>query len=128
EHLQPVLLFFNHTATPEFYTLSLHDALPIYPAPPRAGQTGPGASCVACFRDHRRTGLADRRTVPPPARSLAPSDPTTCTTPRDTTLRALGAGPRGGGVRPPQRPRRPAGEPAQPAPGGRGARPARRAP
>src|SRR4051794_6002772 len=25
----PLLFFFNHTATPEIYTLSLHDALPI---------------------------------------------------------------------------------------------------
>src|SRR3712207_8513008 len=25
--------FFNDTATPEIYTLSLHDALPIFPAP-----------------------------------------------------------------------------------------------
>src|SRR2546426_415697 len=27
--------FFNDTATTEIYTLSLHDALPIYPCPPR---------------------------------------------------------------------------------------------
>src|SRR6266403_6128188 len=27
--------FFNDTATTEIYTLSLHDALPIYPGPPR---------------------------------------------------------------------------------------------
>src|SRR3989454_873453 len=29
--------FFNDTATPEIYTLSLHDALPIFADPPRAG-------------------------------------------------------------------------------------------
>src|SRR6185437_17097234 len=30
EHgLLPSIFFFNHTATPEIYTLSLHDALPI---------------------------------------------------------------------------------------------------
>src|SRR6266508_6310599 len=29
-----VLFFFNDTATTEIYTLSLHDALPIYTAPP----------------------------------------------------------------------------------------------
>src|SRR2546423_1016774 len=28
------LFFFNDTATTEIYTLSLHDALPIYPPPP----------------------------------------------------------------------------------------------
>src|SRR3712207_8877266 len=28
------ILFFNDTATTEIYTLSLHDALPIWPAPP----------------------------------------------------------------------------------------------
>src|SRR3712207_8755687 len=28
-----MVLFFNDTATTEIYTLSLHDALPIYPAP-----------------------------------------------------------------------------------------------
>src|SRR3712207_6951731 len=27
------IFFFNDTATPEIYTLSLHDALPIYPPP-----------------------------------------------------------------------------------------------
>src|SRR3990170_6377356 len=27
--------FFNDTATTEIYTLSLHDALPIYPSPPQ---------------------------------------------------------------------------------------------
>src|SRR6266480_7213145 len=31
----PRLFFFNDTATTEIYTLSLHDALPIYPDPAR---------------------------------------------------------------------------------------------
>src|SRR2546427_6181513 len=31
--------FFNDTATTEIYTLSLHDALPIYARRPRAGRT-----------------------------------------------------------------------------------------
>src|SRR3989449_8575582 len=36
--------FFNDTATTEIYTLSLHDALPIYRAEPRfRGQQAPGA-------------------------------------------------------------------------------------
>src|SRR3712207_7701590 len=30
----PLSFFFNDTATTEIYTLSLHDALPIYRAPP----------------------------------------------------------------------------------------------
>src|SRR6266536_4209877 len=30
----PLLFFFNDTAPPELYTLSLHDALPICPPPP----------------------------------------------------------------------------------------------
>src|SRR3712207_8031518 len=36
--LRLCVFFFNETATPEIYTLSLHDALPIYPA--RAGGGG----------------------------------------------------------------------------------------
>src|SRR5256885_4444581 len=32
------MFFFNDTATTEIYTLSLHDALPIYPAPRRRGR------------------------------------------------------------------------------------------
>src|SRR5258708_21006979 len=35
--------FFNDTATTEIYTLSLHDALPIYPAPQGALTRGPSA-------------------------------------------------------------------------------------
>src|SRR6202522_3112585 len=36
-----VFFFFNDTATTEIYTLSLHDALPISPLPPRRPR-GPG--------------------------------------------------------------------------------------
>src|SRR5690606_41354097 len=32
--------FFNHPPTTEIYTLSLHDALPIYPAPGDRGRAG----------------------------------------------------------------------------------------
>src|SRR2546426_12520445 len=35
--------FFNDTATTEIYTLSLHDALPIYAEARSRGATGPGA-------------------------------------------------------------------------------------
>src|SRR2546429_4511443 len=34
-----IFFFFNDTATTEIYTLSLHDALPIFPAPPRCRRT-----------------------------------------------------------------------------------------
>src|SRR4030043_1588580 len=43
--------FFNDTATTEIYTLSLHDALPIW-------------SCIAGRRPHRWTKLAGRDTTP----------------------------------------------------------------
>src|SRR2546422_7070966 len=36
--------FFNDTATTEIYTLSLHDALPIYPGGARRHQRGTGAA------------------------------------------------------------------------------------
>src|SRR5215204_3852038 len=52
--------FFNDTATTEIYTLSLHDALPIYPegpAPPRTGRTAPERRPPA----HRRPPRDRRR-------------------------------------------------------------------
>src|SRR2546430_6022679 len=36
------IFFFNDTATTEIYTLSLHDALPIYPGSEGGGRGGPG--------------------------------------------------------------------------------------
>src|SRR5258708_26250153 len=36
--LDPLFFFFNDTATTEIYTLSLHDALPIYQIPLRAAR------------------------------------------------------------------------------------------
>src|SRR3712207_8359491 len=50
------LFFFNDTATTEIYTLSLHDALPIYDA---------GADGGRADRAHRRLH-ADRADVPHP--------------------------------------------------------------
>src|SRR3712207_8846775 len=63
--------FFNDTATTEIYTLSLHDALPIYgtprpPAPPR---------CRASPRARRSRSRAARtaaRRTPPAAAAPAP--------------------------------------------------------
>src|SRR5688572_31755420 len=49
-----VVFFFNDTATTELYTLSLHDALPIWIQPPR--RTGQGALRVSrTFRGSRST-------------------------------------------------------------------------
>src|SRR2546430_4308877 len=66
-----MFFFFNDTATTEIYTLSLHDALPIYGTPPtpRAAHTSPayagccvsGEFCVAagaCIG-----GLLDRKST-----------------------------------------------------------------
>src|SRR3712207_9351910 len=53
-----VFFFFNDTATTEIYTLSLHDALPIYQElfrPPRLPQNGPSG------RDPRGDHPARRR-------------------------------------------------------------------
>src|SRR5207249_10553801 len=57
--------FYNHPPTTEFYTLSLHDALPIYPSLP-AARTGlrNDPSCAAsscrcsCLRAHRQLEAA----------------------------------------------------------------------
>src|SRR5437773_8685150 len=40
----PTFFFFKHTATPEIYTLSLHDALPISGAPPAVPDVAGGAA------------------------------------------------------------------------------------
>src|SRR3712207_7455968 len=69
------LFFFNDTATTEIYTLSLHDALPIWRWWRRrrrsgraTGRAGPGASSTRGMWQHRRTrttrearGTAGRR-------------------------------------------------------------------
>src|SRR5439155_21358336 len=44
--------FFNDTATPEIYTLSLHDALPIYPA--GAAMLRLALQALTLLRDHAR--------------------------------------------------------------------------
>src|SRR5438034_4522281 len=61
----PLLFFLTATATPEIYTLSLHDALPISAAP-------------ACRRPSRRTALlpiSTRRRWPKPAERPQPPPP-----------------------------------------------------
>src|SRR3712207_7092556 len=54
--------FFNDTATTEIYTLSLHDALPIYPPERRAGQRGQRLAGAGAARREPAAGV-----VHPPA-------------------------------------------------------------
>src|SRR5258705_3232674 len=57
-----MFFFFNDTATTEIYTLSLHDALPIYVRQrPGVPAQGPGP----LPRRHRAAGQGLRRQVPP---------------------------------------------------------------
>src|SRR3712207_8141269 len=68
------IFFFNDTATTEIYTLSLHDALPIYARPLRAkggvAQIGPRKSAVERFgrsardaAEERHEGKRDRKST-----------------------------------------------------------------
>src|SRR2546429_1549171 len=52
------LFFFNDTATTEIYTLSLHDALPIYPK-------NVGAGAYAWIRDFRANRADEQGRFPP---------------------------------------------------------------
>src|SRR5436190_22854752 len=52
-YLAIVLFFFTHTATPEFYTLSLHDALPIFLSS-RCNHAVAGAAGAVGDRFHAR--------------------------------------------------------------------------
>src|ERR1039458_8236601 len=68
-----VVFFFNDTATTEIYTLSLHDALPIWRAPCAPGRCGTGFPAVrprrargGCPGDrcrHRANALAQLQQV-----------------------------------------------------------------
>src|SRR3712207_9207507 len=56
--------FFNDTATTEIYTLSLHDALPIFrrrPAEPRVQARGLGLPELRGHHHRRRPGGEDRQ-------------------------------------------------------------------
>src|SRR5256885_9985051 len=62
--------FFNDTATTEIYTLSLHDALPIFPASEFAGANTPPNSPSHRKKDCRRSVaeirlVSNRASVPP---------------------------------------------------------------
>src|SRR5258708_34755370 len=54
-HVRAYFFFFNDTATTEIYTLSLHDALPIYASSASGRRLRPG---------RRRSGQRQRPTVP----------------------------------------------------------------
>src|SRR3712207_8650504 len=60
-----ILFFFNDTATTEIYTLSLHDALPIYGVPAqrdrRRGEYGHLPHLRSSHRPHRAPGPVDSR-------------------------------------------------------------------
>src|SRR3712207_7388060 len=69
-----IFFFFNDTATTEIYTLSLHDALPIYPHPERkhdhvhyyprgTGPPGRPAGDHRRARAHRRRRRQDRKST-----------------------------------------------------------------
>src|SRR5215211_403628 len=59
-----VFFFFNDTATTEIYTLSLHDALPIWPGG-CAGWTRPRSTCgsTRAWPDRKSTRLNSSHTV-----------------------------------------------------------------
>src|SRR2546427_9796324 len=53
--------FFNDTATTEIYTLSLHDALPIYHWPPQGRRRLAARSGTDGGRDHERSNEPSQR-------------------------------------------------------------------
>src|SRR3712207_7204355 len=55
--------FFNDTATTEIYTLSLHDALPISPGPPRSEPRAAAAAVEARHEPARRLPRRDRKST-----------------------------------------------------------------
>src|SRR6266480_526685 len=79
--------FFNHTATTEIYTLSLHDALPIWPRDVRADAPGPGPGGPA----QRRVDLLQGHGFSPAAAGLP--DPRRAESRDDRALRLPAAAP-----------------------------------
>src|SRR5206468_5797145 len=57
-----LFFFFNDTATTEIYTLSLHDALPIYPARALRPEPAPVAAAVARGAGHLRLERSEEHT------------------------------------------------------------------
>src|SRR6266550_5706938 len=52
-----VFFFFNDTATTEIYTLSLHDALPIWPCAPGTASCQPSGTPSVTWPDRKSTRL-----------------------------------------------------------------------
>src|SRR5258707_11680371 len=65
-----VVFFFNDTATTEIYTLSLHDALPIW-RDSRGAAKATGGACASAPASSARRALRDRRRPAPGSRRLA---------------------------------------------------------
>src|ERR1039457_7718152 len=96
--------FFNDTATTEIYSLSLHDALPIWARPVRAGRNFPNPGHPASSRSEEHTSelqspcnlvcrlLLEKKNKRNTQRATATSSPTTSshtsTPPRASCLRA----------------------------------------
>src|SRR5438067_7333571 len=70
-HVHSSFFFFNDPATTEIYTLSLHDALPIYRSSvnPQARQASQGCSLLPCGRDSPRPSGRCGGKVPDTGRS-----------------------------------------------------------
>src|SRR5947209_11477982 len=67
------VFFFNDTATTEIYTLSLHDALPIWGRrPPVAGRSG-----LSCSPSKRGAAMAGRPAREAPSRFSVPEGTST---------------------------------------------------
>src|SRR5260221_4462829 len=80
------LFFFNDTATTEIYTFSLHDALPISPAPRSTpASRSPQSHHWRCFAksEERTSDLAARSRLSSPP---LPEKTTRCPPPRPTSL------------------------------------------
>src|ERR1022692_5288202 len=54
--------FFNDTATTEIYTLSLHDALPIWPGQHQVGRSQPAARSCDCRDRSRQSHRSEEHT------------------------------------------------------------------
>src|SRR2546430_3637550 len=57
-----IFFFFNDTATTEIYTLSLHDALPILPAPPMRFASWTNPSLAALWVSRMRSPRSEEHT------------------------------------------------------------------
>src|SRR3712207_8655423 len=66
-----MFFFFNDTATTEIYTLSLHDALPIWPQRSATDRSSPGRSSPAATATTSSSSRAAQLAVTPSASSSA---------------------------------------------------------